>query len=162
MHKEGNISESLKLFFESKKLEGITASSIADKLDISKKTLSAYINGERYLPIEHLNTICNIFNISADYLLGISSKEQYSNIKKLKKLDAKLIGSRIKEIRKESKLNQENFATSIESNKSSFCRYEKGNNLILTFNLYLLCKNYNISADYLLGKIDTPKYLTKN
>ena len=37
--------------------------------------------------------------------------------------------------------------------------YEKGKTLILTSFLYTICKKYNISADYLLGKIDEPKYL---
>ncbi len=160
MYNVENISDSLKSFFESKKLEGITAASVASKLNISKKTLSAYINGERYLPIEHLNNICNIFNVSADYLLGLSKKEQYSSSKYLNELNSKLIGDRIKGIRKEHKQTQEQFAHSIESNKSSFCRYEKGDNLILTFNLYLLCKFYKISADYLIGRTDEPKYLT--
>ena len=37
--------------------------------------------------------------------------------------------------------------------------YESGKFLIATPFLYTICKKYNISADYLLGKIDNPKYL---
>ena len=36
---------------------------------------------------------------------------------------------------------------------------EKGKYLISIPFLYTICKKYNISADYLLGKIDNPKYL---
>ncbi len=37
--------------------------------------------------------------------------------------------------------------------------YENGKHLIATPFLYTICSKYNISADYLLGKIDSPKYL---
>ena len=40
-------------------------------------------------------------------------------------------------------------------------KYEKGKYIIATTYLYQICKRYNISADYLLGKIDSPKYLNK-
>ena len=37
--------------------------------------------------------------------------------------------------------------------------YENKNRLISTSYFYSICKKYHISADYLLGKIDNPKYL---
>ena len=36
--------------------------------------------------------------------------------------------------------------------------YERGTNIIATPFLYEICKTYLISADYLLGKTDSPKY----
>ena len=57
-------------------------------------------------------------------------------------------------------MSQDFLANEIDSNKASISKYENGINLILTFNLYLLAKKYNVSVDYLLGKTDEPKYLS--
>ncbi len=154
-----DISNNLKFFFEGKKLENITATEIAKQLNISKSTLSNYINGDAYIPLEHLNKICNIFNVSIDYIFKFTTKENYSNYQKIEKLDTILIGKRLKNIRKELKITLDDLAHLIGVNKSTLSRYENGKNLILTITLYTICKKYKISADYLLGKIDNPKYL---
>lgn len=149
-----NISNNLKNFFDSKKLEGITATEIARKINISKKTLSNYINGDAYIPLKHLNAISNIFNISIDYLLGLNSNKNYQNSKTLLNLDKKLIGHRLKEWRTQNKITQVELAKLTGINKSNISKYENGKNLILTICLYSICKNYKVSADYFLGKID--------
>ena len=154
-----DISNNLKFFFEGKKLENITATEIAKQLNISKSTLSNYINGDAYIPLEHLNKICNIFNVSIDYIFKFTTQENYSNYQKIEKLDTILIGKRLKNIRKELKITLDDLAHLIGVNKSTLSRYENGKNLILTITLYTICKEYKISADYLLGKIDNPKYL---
>ncbi len=48
---------------------------------------------------------------------------------------------------------------SLNIENGTIANYELGINLIATPFLYSICKKYNISADYLLGKIDKPKYL---
>lgn len=152
-----DFSINLKNFFEQKKSENITATSIADKLNISKKTLSNYINGDAYIPLEHLNNLCNIFDVSLDYIFGLNKKEQYPNSINITKLNAAEIGARIKTFRKEHKISQQKLANILGLNKSCISRYESGQNLILSLPLYILCKEYNVSADYLLGKINEPQ-----
>ncbi len=153
------ISDNLKKLFEKLKNENITATEIAKKLNISKKTLSNYINGDAYIPIEHLNNLSNILNTSIDYILGLSKNIKYSKYKNIENLNPIEIGSRIKKYRKENKITQDKLAQSIGITKSSISRYESGKNLILTICLYTICKKYHISADYLLGKIDyKPKW----
>ena len=148
-----NISESLKDFLDDKKNDKITAVAIAKYLGISKKTLSNYVNGDAYMPLIYLNKLSNFFNVSVDYLLGFTKKEKYSDNTILKELDAKLIGERLKTIRKERNITQEKLAMLIGINKSSISRYEHGESLILTICLYTICKEFRISSDYLLGKI---------
>jgi len=152
-----DFSINLKSFFEQKKSENITASSIADKLNISKKTLSNYINGDAYIPLEHLNSLCNIFDVSLDYILGFNKKQQYPNSINITKLNASEIGARIKIFRKEHEISQQKLADILGLNKSSISRYESGKNLILSLPLYILCKKYNVSADYFIGKIKEPQ-----
>ena len=74
-----DIANNLKNFLEIKKIDKITASSIDDYLGISKKTLSNYVNGDAYIPLTHLNKLCNFFNVSLDYLLGLTQEENYKD-----------------------------------------------------------------------------------
>ena len=109
------------------------------------------------MPIKRLNTYSNFFNVSLDYLFSFTNNKQYKNAKK--EINPTLSGTRLKEFRKENKLTQEKLASILNTNKSVICGYEKGRYIIATPFLYQICKKYNISADYLLGKIDSPKYL---
>lgn len=147
-----DIANNLKNFLEMKKIDKITASSIATYLGISKKTLSNYVNGDAYIPLTHLNKLCNFFNVSLDYLLGLTQEENYKDNIKIDNLDSISIGKRLKETRKNLKISQEQVANIIGVNKSSISRYEQGNTLILTICLYTYCQKYNISSDYIIGK----------
>ena len=147
-----NISNNLKEFLENKKIDKITATSIANYLGISKKTLSNYVNGDAYIPLSHLNKLSNLFDVSIDYLLGLTEKETYKDNIKIDSLDPVSIGQRLKETRKNLKVSQEQVAHIIGVNKSSISRYEHGETLILTICLYTFCQKYNISSDYIIGK----------
>ena len=147
-----DIANNLKNFLEIKKIDKITASSIANYLGISKKTLSNYVNGDAYIPLTHLNKLCNFFNVSIDYLLGLTQEENYKDNIKIDNLDSISIGKRLKETRKNLKISQEQVANIIGVNKSSISRYEQGSTLILTICLYTYCQKHNISSDYIIGK----------
>ena len=77
-----------------------------------------------------------------------------------KKIDYIKISQRLKEFRKEKKLTQEDIVQKINCQRSTFSKYENGINKITLDFLYQICKKYNISADYLLGKIDGPQELS--
>lgn len=44
---------------------------IADLLKTTPQQYGRYENGKRDLPIEHLKTLAEYYNISADYIIGI-------------------------------------------------------------------------------------------
>jgi len=48
---------------------------IAKVLGISQQYYSKYERGENELPLRHLQTLCEFYNVSADYLLGFTRKE---------------------------------------------------------------------------------------
>ena len=52
-----------------------TQAYMAKQLNIAQNTYSQYENGIRQLPIETLIKICKLFNVSSDYILGLSSKK---------------------------------------------------------------------------------------
>lgn len=48
---------------------------VANVLNISGQAYGMYENGKRGLPIEHLITLCRFYNVSSDYILGLSDKK---------------------------------------------------------------------------------------
>lgn len=46
---------------------------VADKLGVARNTLAQYETGARRLPTELIVPICDLFDVTADYLLGRSS-----------------------------------------------------------------------------------------
>ena len=130
--------------------------------DLSKMLLigrTAYTQYEAeyiIIPLKHLNTLCSYFNVSLDYIFSFTDIKQYENNNK--EIDKKLSGERLKEFRKDNKFTQKKMAKILNTVHQVISKYEKGINLIATPFLYTICKKYGVSADYLLGKIDNPKY----
>ncbi len=52
--------------------KGITQQELADNLNITRQSLSLYEKAERTINIELLAKIADFFNVSTDYLLGLS------------------------------------------------------------------------------------------
>lgn len=59
----------MKNLYEIRKEKGISQVALSVKLGISQETISAYENGKSYPSVEILMKLCDIFNISSDYLL---------------------------------------------------------------------------------------------
>ena len=69
-------------------------------------------------------------------------------------IDYTLYPKRLKEIRKENKYTQAKLAKKLNTDNGVISRYESGKTLILTSFLIEYSNIFNISCDYLLGKID--------
>ena len=134
----------------------LTQEKIANILGIDRRTYNHYETSEKIIPIKHLITLSDYFNVSIDYLLGLTDIKQYKNVLKADKIVA---GIRLKEFRKEKKLTQVKLASILNTAFSSIAFNEKGRNYIATPFLYTICSKYHISSDYLLGKTKEPKYL---
>lgn len=59
----------LKALMENK----VTQQQLADVLNIKRQTISLYLNGASLPPLEKLVDIANYFNVSSDYLLGLTN-----------------------------------------------------------------------------------------
>lgn len=130
---------------------------IADILKINRSTYKDYELQTTIIPIKHLITLSDFFNVSIDYIFGFCDIKQYSQVTAADKIEA---GIRLKNFRKENKLTQVKLASILNTTFSSIAFNEKGRNFIATPFLFTICQKYHISADYLLGKIDEPKYLS--
>lgn len=131
---------------------------LANILEIHKGLYNQYECETTLIPTKHLNTLCNFFNVSFDYIFGFNKILSYENSKE--EIDKITSGNRLKEFRKENKLTQDKLSKILNVSRTTITEYERGTNIIATPFLYTICNKYNISADYLLGKIDEPRDLT--
>lgn len=139
-----------------RKEKNISQKIIANILEIAEITYTNYENEYYVMPLNYLNIVSDYFNVSIDYLLGLNDEKNYGN--NFKNINSLTIGKRLKEFRKENNLTQVKLAEVLNTVQPVIANYEKGKNIIATPFLYTICKKYNVSADYLLGKIDKPKY----
>ena len=131
---------------------------LAQALNVSRSVYGMWETEHDIIPLKRLNDFCNYFNVSFDYVLELTDIRYYPNNKS--NFDRLLIKERLKALRLSYKFTQEKLSKKLNITRSLISKYENGINLILTFNLYLLAKKYNVSVDYLLGKTDEPKYLS--
>lgn len=54
----------------------LTQKQLADRLGITKATISAYETNAKYPSVEVLIALATFFDVSADYLLGLSEQRQ--------------------------------------------------------------------------------------
>ena len=136
--------------------KGLNQVEIGKVLDIKGGVYSLYETEYTIIPSKHLMVLCDLFSVSLDYLFEFTDFRKYQSVNK--NPDIKISGQRLKEIRKENKLTQEKLAKELNTTQSVIADYERGRYLIATPFLYQVCKTYHISADYLLDRIDNPKY----
>lgn len=116
---------------------------IADILGITQQFYSLWENGSKIIPLKHLNNLCN-------YVIGLSNIKYYNITNK--EIDKILIGERLRKIRKDKNITQEELADILNTTHSTISAYESGKSTILTAFAYEICKRYNISMDYLCGR----------
>ena len=122
---------------------------IAALLNITQQTYSLWENGTKIIPLKHLNSLCNYYDVSMDYVLGLSNVRQYDIVNRV--IDKKNIGIKLKEFRKEKNITQEELANILNTTHSTISAYESGKTILTAF-AYEICKRYNISMDYLCGR----------
>ena len=53
-----------------------TQTQIAEKLGVAQTTYSQYELDKRPMPIEYLVALCKLYNVSADYMVGLTDKKK--------------------------------------------------------------------------------------
>jgi len=53
-----------------------TQSQIAEVLNMKQQQYARYEIGARELPLKHLATLCKYYNLSADYILGLTDERR--------------------------------------------------------------------------------------
>ena len=117
---------------------------IAKILHVSQQTYSVWESGKVIIPLKHLHDLANYYQVSIDYILGLSNDK--SKVLGLP-LNKNIIGKNLKDFRKKYNLTLRDLAKVLNTTSSTISAYETGKTLILTAFLYQIAINYNISID---------------
>lgn len=123
---------------------------IALILGISNKTVSGYETGYDTIPMKNLINYANAFNLSLDYLFGLTDENKsYQPII----IDKRAIGQNLKELRRINNKTQEYVANKINIAVGAYSNYENGKYLISVRTLKGLIRIYNpFSIDKLFDR----------
>ncbi len=135
---------------ELRSYEGYTQKEIAKILKVERATYAGWECGKDIIPIKRLYNIANHYQISMDYMLGLTDKEE--KIKCHKEIDKALVAKNLKKFRKERKLTQNEIANTLNTTQSNIHKYETGKCLITTMYAVEFAKNYDCSLDVLFGR----------
>lgn len=141
-----------KRLFDLREYKDLSQIKLADYLGITQQTYSLWEKGTKIIPLKHLNNLSNFYEISMDYIVGLTDEKNNSGIIKLTELNKTEIGSRIKKIREDNNLTLRDLAKELNTTSSTISAYETGKTLILTAFAYQICIKYNVSLDWLCGK----------
>ena len=136
------------MFFKLKELRednDLTQNDVSKLLLITRQNYSRWETNEKVIPLKHLVNLCNYYKVSLDYITNLSKKNNYNKIE-LNKIE---IGRRIKEFRNTNNISQKQLSVFLNTTQSTISAYEAGETLILTSFAYQICKQYNISFDWL-------------
>ncbi len=68
-----------------------------------------------------------------------------------------MIGERLSDIRDEKSLTQEQMAKILKTSRSNYCKWENEKEFIPLKKLNLLCNQFDVNIDYIIGKDNNPK-----
>lgn len=117
---------------------------------VKKATISNWENGYDIIPLNKLIKFCNLYDYSLDFIVGFTRENKI--YPKLDKVDKVKIGKKLKDLRKNLGLTQQQIANECSISRATYCHYELGMNLVSTLTLYTICKNHKISMDSFLGQ----------
>lgn len=122
---------------------------------VSDSAVRSWENAHDSIPLPKLIKFCNIYDYSLDFVVGLTRK----NIKYGKfETNKNKIGEKLKELRKSLNLSQQALSDECKISQTTYSGYETGHYLINTTNLYYICKTYNISMDWVLGRSENKNY----
>ena len=127
----------------------LTQTQMAKILNTTQTSYNRWENNVELISLKKITKVCNYFNTSMDYLVGIT-RNNIGNGKH--DLNYKVVGNNIKIFRKENKLSQKDLATLLNTSQSTISAYEAGKTIILTAFALEIVKKYKISLDWLCGR----------
>ena len=138
--------------FDLREINDLLQKDIAEKLGVCQQTYSLWERGIKIIPLKHLNNLCNYYNVSMDYVIGLSNDKYDKNIINIKSINKTTVGTNIKKLREMKKLTLRDLASILNTTSSTISAYETGKTLILTAFAYQIAKKYNVSLDWICGK----------
>jgi len=125
---------------------------VADFMGIKRSTYAVLENNHNVIPLKRLNDFANYFDVSIDYVLGLTNIRKYDNSKN--EINREITKQRLRQTRKQNNYTQSKLAKFLNTSPSVWCDYERGRYLVSTTFIYQFARKFNVSVDWLLGKID--------
>lgn len=132
----------------------LTQEEMAEILKTTQSNYSRWENGTELIPLKKLNLLCNYFNVSMDYMIGLTRNE--TGVGK-HEIDFKVVGKNLKSFRNTNDITQLELAKILNTSQSTISAYESGKTLILTAFAIEIVTRYKISLDWLCGRKDSMK-----
>lgn len=127
----------------------ISQAEMAEILNVKRSTYSLWELGINIIPFNYLYKFAQYFNLSIDYVLGITNNRKHIEYAHF---DLKTIGQSLKEIRLQNDLSQVALSKKLNITQACIVRYEKGLICISTSNIYKYSKYFNITIDDIITK----------
>ncbi len=121
---------------------------IANILKVKRNTYSKWETAINDISLEICNELANFYNVSMDYLLGLTNYSENTS----GKLNLNLLPNRLTEERKIRGLSQQELGDKVGFTQRAYSNYETGTRVITTLKLLAIAQFYNISIDYLVGR----------
>ena len=132
--------------------EGLTQQNIADILNVKRATYAGWETGKDIMPLRQLNKVANNYQISLDYLTGLSDNDQKMKSKLNDEINVETVAKNLKQYRKENHLTQTDVVEALQTTQSNIHKYETGKCLITTMYALEFAKQFSYSLDELLGR----------
>lgn len=133
-----------------RELSDFSKKEFAKILGVSDSIYARWENSKDFIPTKRLYQIASFYNVNIDYILALTNKK--IEIITKEQIDINIVAKRTFEIRKDMNESLREFAKRLNTSGSTWHAYEKGKVLILGAFLIEVCKNYNYSADWILGR----------
>ena len=130
-----------------RKMNHMSQEELADRLHVSRQTLSKYETGENDIPTAVLIRLSEFYHVSTDYLLGLTDQLP----------GEPLFLARIRLLREEHDWTQQQVANRLHVHRRTYDAYEAGATDVPVEILIALARLYNVSTDYLLGESNDPQ-----
>lgn len=130
----------------------LTQYEMAEILKTTQTNYSRWENEKEYIPLKKLTLLCNYFDVTMDYVIGITRTSKSHNNKY--RLNSKTIGKQIKTLRIDENITQKDLANILNTSQSTISAYENGKTTLLTAFAIQMVKEFKISLDWLCGRIE--------
>lgn len=138
------LAKRLKLARENK---GVTQTQVYKDIGIHNKTLSGYERGISEPDLNTIKTLANYYNVSVDYLLGLTESEVLEN-------PMNIFSKRLKHLRQLNNITQQELADYLKVGKTTISNYETKYSSPDAETLYKIADFFDTSVDYLLGRTE--------
>ncbi len=131
----------------------LTQKEFAKIFGVTWNAVAGWENAYFSIPMQKLVKLCNAYDYSLDFVCGLTRKNtQYGTFT----IDKSTISKRLLKLRNNLNLTKTKLSDECKIARTTYIGYENGKNLISTTNLYYICKTYNISMDWVVGRTDNP------